>query len=117
MTNAPDDFTLDDELATTDTWVDGFESGYADDAAALDKLDGLEKLDDRDETTGEMDLAERHALRRADGLRTELEDISEVEYRQLRLERVILVGVWTEGSVVDAENSMAELAHWLRENG
>ena len=110
MTNAPDDFTLDDELATTDTWVDGFESGYADDAAALDKLDGHEKLDDRDETTGEMDLAERHALRRADGLRTELEDISEVEYRQLRLERVILVGVWTEGSVVDAENSMAELA-------
>ena len=110
MTNAPDDFTLDDELATTDTWVDGFESGYADDPAGLDKLDGLEKLDDRDETTGEMDLAERHALRRADGLRTELEDISEVEYRQLRLERVILVGVWTEGSVVDAENSMAELA-------
>ena len=57
-----------------------------------------------------MDLAERHALRRVDGLRTELEDISEVEYRQLRLERVILVGVWTEGSVEDAENSMAELA-------
>ena len=110
MTNAPDDFTLDDELATTETWDDGFESGYADDPDALDKLDGLDKLDHRDETTGEMDLAERHALRRADGLRTELEDISEVEYRQLRLERVILVGVWTEGSVEDAENSMAELA-------
>ena len=44
------------------------------------------------------------------GLSTELEDISEVEYRQLRLERVILVGVWTDGSVQDAENSMAELA-------
>ena len=44
------------------------------------------------------------------GLSTELEDISEVEYRQLRLERVILVGVWTDGSVEDAENSMAELA-------
>ena len=44
------------------------------------------------------------------GLSTELEDISEVEYRQLRLERVILVGVWTSGSVEDAENSMAELA-------
>ncbi|MEY3099036.1 MAG: GTPase, partial [Actinomycetota bacterium] len=37
-------------------------------------------------------------------------DISEAEYRQLRLERVILVGVWTEGSVKDAENSMEELA-------
>ncbi|MDQ6688259.1 MAG: GTPase HflX, partial [Actinomycetota bacterium] len=32
------------------------------------------------------------------------------EYRQLRLERVVLVGVWTEGSVQDAENSLAELA-------
>ncbi len=113
MTNAPDDFTLDDELATTETWDDGFESGYADDPDALDKLDGLRARTPtagRDETTGEMDLAERHALRRADGLRTELEDITEVEYRQLRLERVILVGVWTEGSVEDAENSMAELA-------
>ncbi|HMD10864.1 MAG TPA: GTPase HflX, partial [Marmoricola sp.] len=116
MTNAPDDFTLEDELATTETWDDGFESGYADDPGP-DKLDQggeladpsyLDKLDHRG--TGEMDLAERHALRRADGLRTELEDISEVEYRQLRLERVILVGVWTEGSVEDAENSMAELA-------
>ena len=57
-----------------------------------------------------MDLAERHQLRRVAGLRTELEDITEVEYRQLRLERVVLVGVWTEGTVEDAENSMAELA-------
>jgi GTP-binding protein HflX len=99
MTNAPDDFTLDAELATTDTWEEGFESGYAD-----------ETDPEAEQTTGEMDLAERHALRRADGLRTELEDITEVEYRQLRLERVILVGVWTEGTVEDAENSMAELA-------
>ena len=57
-----------------------------------------------------MELAERHALRRVAGLSTELEDITEVEYRQLRLERVVLVGVWTEGTVEDAENSMAELA-------
>ncbi|HEX6148356.1 MAG TPA: GTPase HflX [Nocardioides sp.] len=55
-------------------------------------------------------MAERHQLRRVAGLRTELEDITEVEYRQLRLERVVLVGVWTEGTVEDAENSMAELA-------
>ncbi|WP_414690248.1 GTPase HflX, partial [Nocardioides sp.] len=59
---------------------------------------------------GALDLAERHQLRRVAGLRTELEDITEVEYRQLRLERVVLVGVWTEGTVEDAENSMAELA-------
>ncbi|MDT9593669.1 GTPase HflX [Nocardioides zeae] len=57
-----------------------------------------------------MELAERHQLRRVASLRTELEDITEVEYRQLRLERVVLVGVWTTGSVQDAENSMAELA-------
>ncbi|MBF4766711.1 GTPase HflX [Nocardioides agariphilus] len=57
-----------------------------------------------------QDLAERHALRRVASLSTELEDISEVEYRQLRLERVVLVGVWTSRSVEDAENSMTELA-------
>ena len=56
-----------------------------------------------------LDLEERNSLRRVAGLSTELEDISEVEYRQLRLERVVLVGVWTEGSVEDAENSLAEL--------
>ncbi|MDQ6686410.1 MAG: GTPase HflX, partial [Actinomycetota bacterium] len=90
MTHAPDDFTLDDELEQTSGW----ESGYADPP----DLEG-------EETTGELDLAERYALRRVAGLSTELEDISEVEYRQLRLERVVLVGVWTEGSVQDAENS------------
>src|SRR5262245_1203875 len=113
MTNARD-FSLDAELSETSDWdvedadnlqdpaddSDGWESGYADDG------------DDQDPelTTGEQDLAERYALRRVAGLNTELEDISEVEYRQLRLERVVLVGVWTDGSVEDAENSMAELA-------
>ena len=58
----------------------------------------------------QQDLSDRQALRRVVGLSTELSDISEAEYRQLRLERVILVGVWTEGSVKDAENSMEELA-------
>src|SRR5213076_2950222 len=61
-------------------------------------------------TTGELELEERHALRRVAGLSTELSDVTEVEYRQLRLERVVLVGVWTEGGVADAENSLAELA-------
>ena len=104
----PEDFDLDAELADTESWddpddidtsaADDFESGYAD-----------EDPED-DGTTGDYDLAERHALRRVAGLSTELADISEVEYRQLRLERVVLVGVWTEGTVEDAENSMAELA-------
>ncbi|GAA4903154.1 GTPase HflX [Tessaracoccus lubricantis] len=55
------------------------------------------------------DLAARHSLRRVAGLRTELEDITEVEYRELRLERVVLVSVWTTGSQEDADNAMAEL--------
>ena len=104
-----DGFSLADELEETDAWeddpadeaadeADGFESGYADEP------------DPEEPTVGAMELAERHQLRRVASLRTELEDITEVEYRQLRLERVVLVGVWTEGTTQDAENSMAELA-------
>ncbi|MGK2866624.1 MAG: GTPase HflX [Mycobacterium sp.] len=61
-------------------------------------------------STGELALEDRAALRRVAGLSTELTDISEVEYRQLRLERVVLVGVWTEGTAADVDASMAELA-------
>jgi GTPase len=61
-------------------------------------------------STGELALEDRSALRRVAGLSTELADVSEVEYRQLRLERVVLVGVWTEGSAADNRASMAELA-------
>ncbi|MFI5491175.1 GTPase HflX [Actinoplanes sp. NPDC051859] len=68
------------------------------------------ELFESDVTTGELELQERHSLRRVAGLSTELTDVTEVEYRQLRLERVVLVGVWTEGSVSDAENSLTELA-------
>ena len=112
MTNAHD-FTLDAELDATESWdaedlgtdeADDWQSGLSD--SWPDEPDP----EDVDQTVGEMDLAERHALRRVATLRTDLEDITEVEYRQLRLERVVLVGVWTEGSVEDAENSMAELA-------
>jgi GTP-binding protein HflX len=59
---------------------------------------------------GELALEDRAALRRVGGLSTELADVTEVEYRQLRLERVVLVGVWTEGSAADADASLAELA-------
>src|SRR5437588_462798 len=60
--------------------------------------------------TGDYELEERQALRRVVGLSTELEDVTEVEYRQLRLERVVLVGVWTTGTLAEAENSLVELA-------
>jgi GTP-binding protein HflX len=60
--------------------------------------------------SNQADLQDRQALRRVSGLSTELEDVSDAEYRQLRLEKVVLVGVWTEGSAQDAENSLKELA-------
>lgn len=58
----------------------------------------------------QLDLEERESLRRVAGLSTELEDISEVEYRKLRIERVILIGVWGQGTYEQAENSLRELA-------
>ena len=61
-------------------------------------------------TLGELDLEVRYALRRVQGLSTELEDITEVEYRQLRLENVVLIGVYPHGQTVEAENSLRELA-------
>lgn len=66
---------------------------------------------DTDSTDGDQfDRDERAALRRVIGLSTELEDVTEVEYRQLRLENVVLIGVYSQGSQEDAENSMRELA-------
>ena len=61
-------------------------------------------------STGDLELAERSSLRRVVGLSTELVDVTEVEYRRLRLERVVLVGVWTGGSSARAEASLRELA-------
>jgi len=59
----------------------------------------------------QFDREERAALRRVGGLSTELDDVTEVEYRQVRLENVVLIGVYTRSeSVEDAENSMRELA-------
>ncbi|MEP7019223.1 MAG: GTPase HflX [Pseudonocardiales bacterium] len=77
-------------------------------------MDVMTDFDEREHdpagSTGDYDLEERQALRRVAGLSTELADVTEVEYRQLRLERVVLVGVWTTGTLVEAENSLAELA-------
>src|SRR6476660_10427059 len=69
--------------------------------------------DDTDFTTfdgDQLEREERAAMRRVAGLSTELEDVTEVECRQLRREGVVLAGVWTEGTVEDAENSIRELA-------
>ncbi|MBD9726848.1 GTPase HflX [Streptomyces caniscabiei] len=58
----------------------------------------------------QLDREDRASLRRVAGLSTELTDVTEVEYRQLRLERVVLVGIWTSGTAAEADSSLAELA-------
>ncbi|WP_298885694.1 GTPase HflX [uncultured Serinicoccus sp.] len=68
---------------------------------------------DLDRDGDQLDREERAALRRVAGLSTELEDVTEVEYRQLRLERVVLASVWEDNgqtTLEDAENSLRELA-------
>ena len=57
----------------------------------------------------QLELAERLSLRRVAGMSTQLADITEVEYRDLQLERVVLVSVWTSGSPADMDNALAEL--------
>ncbi|MET9482597.1 GTPase HflX [Streptomyces sp. NPDC006638] len=91
--------------STADTRTDSLRADalMEEDVAWSHEIDG--------ERDGEqLDRSDRAALRRVVGLSTELEDVTEVEYRQLRLERVVLVGVWTSGTVQDSENSLAELA-------
>src|ERR687889_2882175 len=79
-----------------------------DDELLVERLEPRPRTD-VDTDGDQLDLADRQSLRRRAGLSTELADITEVEYRQLRLERVVLVSVWTTGTDVDAENAMAEL--------
>jgi GTP-binding protein HflX len=68
----------------------------------------VEQATDLFDLEGEgFELEERNALRRVTGIRTDLEDVTEVEYRQLRLERVVLMGVYPRGD--DVETSMFEL--------
>ena len=69
---------------------------------------------------GLLEREARAGTRRVAGLSTELEDVSEVEYRRIRLERVVLVGLdlprpaasaaSAPGAAQDAETSLAELA-------
>lgn len=97
---------------TPDTSYDHPSDAGPDHAIRLDR--GVEPPADGDgfhDIEGEgFELEERNALRRVAGIRTDLEDVTEVEYRALRLERAVLIGVWTSGTAEDAENSMKELA-------
>src|SRR6202167_4401508 len=80
----------------------------AGDPAEPDDLHQPELPDQPELDAGQQDLEDRHALRRVAGLSTELQDVTEVEYRELRLERVVLRGVWTDGTLTSAENSLRE---------
>lgn len=62
------------------------------------------------DTAMDLELNQRSGLRRVSNLSTELQDVTEVEYRKVRLERVVLAGVWTTGTIQDAERSLRELA-------
>ncbi|MGY9023935.1 MAG: GTPase HflX [Candidatus Nanopelagicales bacterium] len=64
-----------------------------------------------------LELEQRQGLRRVSSLSTELQDVTEVEYRQIRLERVVLAGVWTTGTVAQAERSLRELAQLAQTAG
>ena len=88
---------------------DNFEELLDENAAIAAEFDSDIFIPDSFDST-QQDLSDRRALRRVAGLSTELSDISEAEYRQLRLERVVLIGVWTDGTAKQADNSMAELA-------
>lgn len=90
-------------------------SEIADDVVARVLARGGSALDDGatrySASDGEQyEREERTALRRVSGLSTELQDVSEVENRELRLENVVLVGLYTRGTTQDAEMSLRELA-------
>jgi GTP-binding protein HflX len=99
-----DDKMLDRVLASEGSRADVARFGGR--ATAVD-AEGFVPVDADGE---QLDREERAALRRVAGLSTELADITEVEYRQLRLENVVLIGVFSRGSLEDAENSLRELS-------
>lgn len=113
--NSPNDNTaqaneLNDDvvarvLASAESRTSGF-SLFSAGAQALQADATTDSLGDGEQ----LDREDRKALRRVPGLSTELEDVTEVEYRQLRLENVVLIGIYSQGSQNDAENSMREMA-------
>ncbi len=109
-TTSTENTDRDDVVARVLGRAENRSAGYAlfrgSGAQALSANPDTEQGSDGDQS----ERADRQALRRVPGLSTELEDVTEVEYRQLRLENVVLIGVYSQGSVDDAENSMRELA-------
>jgi GTP-binding protein HflX len=90
-------------------YVTSFEGSDGEFEALLRESARVAEEFDSSEEDSQPELEQRQGLRRVQGFSTELQDISSAEYRQLQLERVVLVGVWTEGTSQMAENSLAEL--------
>lgn len=104
-TTGTDDAAVDRVLAT-----EGARSGYTLFGAGTAQALQLDDHYEGDRDGDQFDREDRQALRRVAGLSTELEDVTEVEYRQLRIENVVLIGVYGQGTLVEAENSIRELA-------
>ena len=109
-----DDQMLDRVLASDGAKAAGVTRFGLDGGAQALQTEGLSPLVDpfggSDADGDQFDRDARASLRRVGGLSTELEDVTEVEYRQLRLENVILIGVYSGQGLEDAENSLRELA-------
>jgi GTP-binding protein HflX len=108
QTEPRDDDVVARVLANADTRSSGY-AVFGGTAQAL-HAEPSTSTPDADHDGEQFEREDRNALRRVNGLSTELEDVTEVEYRQLRLENVVLIGIYTQGTVADAENSMRELA-------
>ncbi|WP_420827032.1 GTPase HflX [Arcanobacterium pluranimalium] len=52
----------------------------------------------------------RSSLKRVVDVASEREELVDIEYRQLRLEKVVLAGLWLDGTLEAAEDSLRELA-------
>jgi GTP-binding protein HflX len=111
---ANDDQMLDRVLASDGAKAAGVTRFGLDGGAQALQTEGLGRDTDPfgapDADGDQFDRDARASLRRVGGLSTELEDVTEVEYRQLRLENVILIGVYSGQGLDDAENSLRELA-------
>ncbi|HEU0206378.1 MAG TPA: hypothetical protein VFQ74_06775, partial [Pseudolysinimonas sp.] len=116
--SANDDQMLDRVLASEGAKASGVSRFGADGALGRAQALQAEGLDEGVDEFGigpdvdgeQFDRDARASLRRVGGLSTELEDVTEVEYRQLRLENVVLIGVYSGQGLEDAENSLRELA-------
>ena len=105
-----DDDVVARVLASAESRSSGYSLFASGSAQALQARPADGGFDGGDHDGEQTEREDRNALRRVGGLSTELQDVTEVEYRQLRLENVVLIGVYSARSLLDAENSMRELA-------